>query len=217
MCLVIPQQPGSAVLMVLNLQVGDEHDEPPHRMSSLVSRTPIRILFTGATGYIGGSVLDRLIAHPKRSSFELLSYSRDAAKAQKLESQFGVKSVLGSLDDVQKIEDAAATADVVIHTARADHLPAVQAILRGLKRRHASTGEAPTFIHTVRTFSVVRFSALTYFYQSGTGELTDDSDGSYREHIKYDDTNVGLIKSIPDNALHRNVDLEIVAADLEGK
>jgi hypothetical protein len=47
--------------------------------------------------------------------------------------------------------------------------------------------------------------------------LTDDSEGSYREHIKYDDTNVGLIKSIPDDALHRNVDLEIVAADLEGE
>jgi uncharacterized protein YbjT (DUF2867 family) len=118
-------------------------------MSSSISRTPLRILVTGATGYIGGSVLDRLLTHPKRSSFELTSYARNAAKAQKLEAQFGVKSVLGSLDDVQTLEDAAAAADVVIHTADADHLPAAQAILRGLKRRHASTGEAPTFIHTV--------------------------------------------------------------------
>jgi hypothetical protein len=130
-------------------------------MSSSVSRTPIRILLTGATGYIGGSILDRLLSHPKRSSFEITSFSRNAAKAQKLESQFGVKSVLGSLDDFQQLEEAAATADVVIHTADADHLPAAQAILRGLKRRHASTRETPTFIHTVGTSPVPRAHILT--------------------------------------------------------
>jgi hypothetical protein len=130
-------------------------------MSSSVSRTPLRILLTGATGYIGGSILDRLVSHPKRSSFEITSFSRNAAKAQKLESQFGVKSVLGSLDDVQQLEEAAATADVVIHTADADHLPAAQAILRGLKRRHASTGEAPTFIHTAGTSMIPRAHILT--------------------------------------------------------
>jgi uncharacterized protein YbjT (DUF2867 family) len=120
-------------------------------MSFTLARTPLRILVTGATGFIGGSVLDRLLAHPDRSSFEIISFSRDAEKAQKLEAQFGVKTVLGSLDDVQKIEDAAAEADLVINMADVDHLPAAQAILRGLKHRYEATGKASALIHTVRS------------------------------------------------------------------
>jgi uncharacterized protein YbjT (DUF2867 family) len=118
--------------------------------STTLLSTPLHILFLGATGYIGGSVLDRLLTHPARSSYDIVSYSRDPERAQKLEAQFGVRSVLGSLDDGDKIEAAAAKADVVIHTANsADHLGSAEAILRGLKKRHAETGKVPIYIHTV--------------------------------------------------------------------
>jgi uncharacterized protein YbjT (DUF2867 family) len=128
----------------------------PHAMPSTISHTPLRILFTGATGYVGGSVLQQLLAHPRASSFEITSYSRNAERAQKLEREFGVNSVLGALDEVQKIEDAAAAADVVFHFAdAADHLPSAQAILRGLKRRHAESSKIPIYIHTVSTSAAV--------------------------------------------------------------
>jgi uncharacterized protein YbjT (DUF2867 family) len=118
--------------------------------STTVLNTPLHILFLGATGYIGGAVLDRLIAHASRPSFEITSFSRNAEKAKKLESEFGVKSVLGSLDDVDKIEEAAAKSDVVFHTANSsDHLPSAQAILRGLKRKHKESGKVPIYIHVV--------------------------------------------------------------------
>jgi uncharacterized protein YbjT (DUF2867 family) len=130
-------------------------------MSFTLARTPLRILVTGATGFIGGSVLDRLLAHPDRASFEIVSFSRDAEKAQKLEAQFGVKTVLGSLDDVQKIEDAAVEADLVINMADVDHLPAAQAILRGLKRRYEATGKASALIHTVRSCIARRHRHIT--------------------------------------------------------
>jgi glutamyl-tRNA reductase len=102
-------------------------------------------------------VLDRLLVHPARHSYNIVSYSRSAERAQKLQDQFGVRTILGSLDDVEKIEEAAATADVVFHTANsADHLPSAQAILRGLKKKHADTGKTPLYIHTVRClFQVV--------------------------------------------------------------
>jgi uncharacterized protein YbjT (DUF2867 family) len=117
-------------------------------MSSNKSRAPLRILFTGATGYIGGSVLGRLLGHPNRNIFEIVSFMRDTEKAQKLEAQFGVRTVIGALSDHQKLENAAATSDIVFHMANADDVPAVQAILRGLKRKHADTGKASHFIHT---------------------------------------------------------------------
>jgi hypothetical protein len=47
--------------------------------------------------------------------------------------------------------------------------------------------------------------------------LTDDAKGEHDEHITYDDTDVEQIKSIPDEAIHRNVDLTLLAADKEGE
>jgi hypothetical protein len=47
--------------------------------------------------------------------------------------------------------------------------------------------------------------------------LTDDAKGEHDEHITYNDTDVEQIKSIPEEAIHRNVDLTLLAADKEGE
>jgi nucleoside-diphosphate-sugar epimerase len=112
--------------------------------------TPLHILFLGATGYIGGSVLGRLLQHPARDSWDIVSYSRNQEKARLLAQQFGVRNIIGTLDEGQKIEDAAAEADVVIHTAEsADHIASARAILKGLKRKFELSGKSPIYIHTV--------------------------------------------------------------------
>jgi hypothetical protein len=135
----------------------NNRSQTPTMTSTTALNKPLRILFLGATGYIGGSILDRLITHPSRSSFEIVSFSRNADKAKKLEAEFGIKTVLGSLDDVQKIEAQAAKTDIVFHTAEsADHLPSAQAILRGLKKRHEETGKVPVYIHCVCLYHSVR-------------------------------------------------------------
>lgn len=122
---------------------------------SPTSTAPLHILILGATGYIGGSVLDRLLQHPARNSWEILSYSRNQERAKLLTERFGVASVIGNLDESQKIEDAATQADVVIHTAEsADHIGSTRAILKGLKRRYEQTGKAPIYIHTVRNILI---------------------------------------------------------------
>jgi hypothetical protein len=46
--------------------------------------------------------------------------------------------------------------------------------------------------------------------------LADDAKGMHNNHTTYNDTNVEQIKSIPKDALHRNVDLELMKADEEG-
>jgi hypothetical protein len=48
--------------------------------------------------------------------------------------------------------------------------------------------------------------------------IIDDSKGYYKERaILYDDTNVEQIKAIPNEAMHRQVDLQLVAADEAGE
>jgi len=76
---------------------------------------------------------------------------------------------------------------------------AQRAILRGLKARHDETGEVAIYIHT-----------------SGTGVFMDNAAGLRDTDVIYVDTNSEQIESLPETALHRLVDLEVVAADKEG-
>ncbi|KZT03271.1 NAD(P)-binding protein [Laetiporus sulphureus 93-53] len=156
------------------------------------------IFLTGATGYIGGAVLARLLKHPSAETFDITVLTRDANKAKKLET-FGVKAVVGTHDDLDKLESLAEQSHVVFSCADADNLPAIQAILQGQRKRHASVGDLPILIHT-----------------SGTGEIAEGTKGMYASETSYSDTNVEQIKSIPETAFHRNVDLTVVAADQQG-
>ncbi|KAF5327663.1 hypothetical protein D9619_004864 [Psilocybe cf. subviscida] len=153
-------------------------------------------------GYIGGSVLARLLERHDINDYIITALVRSPEKADKLK-ELGVNAVVGSHSDEAFMESVASEADVVIATADADDLGAAQATLRGLKRRYEATGKAPIFIHT-----------------SGTGVLADDSAGdpaSTAQDIVYSDADANQIETLPDSRLHRNVDLEIVRADKEGK
>ncbi|OCH93048.1 NAD-P-binding protein [Obba rivulosa] len=160
-------------------------------------KTPIFLL--GATGYIGGQVLTRLLAHPSASTFDITAIVRSPEKAQLLESKFGVKTVVGHHGELDKLEQLASQAHIVFSCADADDLPAIKAILGGLRKRHATLGDLPILIHT-----------------SGTGVLTDDARGMYATDTIYSDMNIAQIESLPPTALHRDVDLEVVGADQQG-
>ena len=64
-------------------------------------------------GYIGGTVLDRLLQHSNAKTFDITALVRSPEKAKKLES-FGVKGVVGSLDDYDLVEDLVSKAHVVV-------------------------------------------------------------------------------------------------------
>jgi len=157
------------------------------------------ILLLGATGYIGGSVLERLLAHASASTFEITVLVRSADKAKLLETKFGVKVVVGSTGDAELLERLAEGAHVVFSIVSADDLAAMQAILRGMRKRHATIGDLPTLIHT-----------------SGTGVISSDDRGEFATETVYDDLNVDQIESLPPTAFHRNVDLAILEADQQG-
>ncbi|VDB91439.1 unnamed protein product [Peniophora sp. CBMAI 1063] len=157
------------------------------------------IFFLGATGYIGGSILQPLLE--TQSEYSITALVRNVEKAKRLET-FGVKTLLGNLDDSDKIQQAAADADIIIHTASADHEGAAKAILAGAKARFEKTGVAPVYIHT-----------------SGTGVCSDNALGTHYDSEKlplYDDSNRAIMDSLPDTAFHRNVDLIVLGGGEAG-
>ncbi|KAL4247620.1 NAD(P)-dependent Metabolic Enzyme [Abortiporus biennis] len=158
-----------------------------------------RILLIGATGYIGGSVLSRLLEHPSAETFEITILVRSPEKAQLFKDNFDVDVVIGSNEDLGLVEELAENSHVVFSCADADNLPAVKAILKGLRTRHATVGDLSTLIHT-----------------SGTGVLTSDDRGEFASSIVYHDDDPKQIESLAPTQPHRNVDLAIVEADKHG-
>jgi hypothetical protein len=185
------------------------------------------IFFTGSTGFIGGTVLTKLLALPTPpKSISLLI--RDPAKAELIKSipTSGTQllPVVGSLGDLQLVEDSVAEVDVVVSTANADDLEGMQAMLRGMKRRKEKMGHRTILVHT-----------------SGTGVLVDDAKGQYpgnkvssgvilRRDTHFEQIYTDLnptpatdrspellsIATLDPKAPHREVDLEIEKADSEG-
>ena len=67
------------------------------------------------SGYIGGTVLARLIQDPKRSEYDITVLLRSDGKAEGFK-KLGLKTVKGSLDDVEILEKLASEHDVVFQT-----------------------------------------------------------------------------------------------------
>jgi len=97
----------------------------------------MKIFLTGATGYIGGSVAERLM----REGHAVTGLVRSDASAKAIQSR-GMRAVLGTLDDAAVIARAAGAADAVVDTAEANHAGVVEAITSALR------GSGKPFLHT---------------------------------------------------------------------
>jgi len=159
-----------------------------------MSSQPIKIFFTGATGYIGGSILTGLLQHPNASNFQITALVRgDDTRVKKLTS-VGVHPLIGDNDSHDVIEQATSESDVVIHTANsADDLPSAKAILSGLDKRTKSTKKPVIYIHT-----------------SGTGVLTEDVRGKKGSSTVYHDLDPDQINGLSEEQMHRSIDLLII-------
>ncbi|THU78648.1 NAD(P)-binding protein [Dendrothele bispora CBS 962.96] len=158
-----------------------------------------KVLITGATGYIGGSVLNRLLQRSDlMSSLDIRVLVRSPEKAKKFE-QFGFTPVIGSHADESVVVPAVSEVDILIATTDCDNLEAAQIALKGMKKRFDSTGKQPVYIEC-----------------SGTGVYVEQSGGMHSTDTVYDDANPDQIETLAPTQPHRNVDLEILAADKEG-
>ncbi|KAI0490502.1 NAD dependent epimerase/dehydratase family protein-like protein [Xylaria cf. heliscus] len=122
--------------------------------------SPPRILLTGASGFIGGSVLTQLLdsASPSLRSSPITCLVRSADRADKLTAEYGdrVKPVLyKGIDDFETATAVAAQHDVVISATVSYHTPSVRALLEGLaQRKRANPGSEPLLIHSSGTSNV---------------------------------------------------------------
>ena len=117
----------------------------------------MKVFVTGATGYIGGSVAERLIA----SGHQVVGLVRTAEKARLLKDR-GIEPVLGTLDDSEIITNAAHAADAVIHAASADHPGSVVTLVAALER-----------------------SGKTLICTTGSGIVADSADGEYASSVVF--------------------------------
>lgn len=149
-------------------------------------------VFLLGPGFIGGELIDLLLI----SNYKVTTLvRRESAVADY--ANLGVKTVVGNLDDASLIKDQVAVSDMVFHTATADHLPSVQAIIDGIRQR-AAQGLSTIYIHN-----------------SGATLLSDTAQGEYKSDTIFDDEQPGEIDALPDSASHRQIDLAIIRAGRE--
>lgn len=142
----------------------------------------LKVFLTGATGYIGGSVLKKLLQCSTKYHVTALVRAKEAAN--KLAS-LNVTPLVGTLDDLDLLTKAAEEADAVINTADADHLKSVQALITGLSK----ATKPKVFIHT-----------------SGTGVLTDNARGNVTADFIYSDLDMKSINALAITQPHKEVD-----------
>ncbi|KAE8452051.1 hypothetical protein EG329_002216 [Mollisiaceae sp. DMI_Dod_QoI] len=144
-------------------------------------------VFLIGPGFIGLEVLEELL----KEGYQVTALVRREVAAAELHEK-GVKTILGFLDDSKIITETAARSDIVIHSATADHLPSVEAVLDGISQR-SKAGRNTIYIHT-----------------SGCSELTDQSNGAFVNPTIFEDDKPEAIDALPDSAPHRSIDLAIL-------
>lgn len=117
-----------------------------------IKMTP-KLLITGATGYIGGTVLNHLqtSTDPPIKALTLSALVRSNSQAENL-AITGVNPILfKDLDDTKTLVEAASQHDVVIHTASWGHVESARSLIHGLAQRKKQTGREVYYIHTSGT------------------------------------------------------------------
>ncbi|KAK7990662.1 hypothetical protein PG990_014942 [Apiospora arundinis] len=144
---------------------------------------PTKLLLTGATGYIGGTVLTRLREStiPDIKALSITVLVRNPDQAAVFEG-LGIPAIVGTLDDAEVLRAAAAAHDIVLHTAGATHQASIAPLLAGLaERRHQAASEeegaaAPSSssssTHLIHTAGATMLSDYPI-----TSRFRDDEDG----------------------------------------
>lgn len=140
------------------------------------------IFITGASGYIGGSIAERLV----KTGTRVRGLVRTKENADAL-SKLGVEPVIGDLNDTDLLIREAKQADGVINAASADHSESVQALIKGLE------GSSKPFIHT-----------------SGSSIVGDDVRGSQRTELIFDEYTPLIVQKLKQP--RRNIDSMVLGA-----
>lgn len=137
---------------------------------------PLRLLLTGATGYIGGSILTTLLGskHESIRDIDISVLVRDEDKGAVL-AKDGITSIyFRGFEDVDTIKAAASEHDIVINTASAFQSATARALILGLSLRKKETGNEVYYFHTTGTSSIGDKPLTKDYHETRT--LTDNDD-----------------------------------------
>lgn len=140
------------------------------------------IFITGASGYIGGTIAERLI----KAGTRVRGLVRGQANADCLSNR-GIEPVIGDLNDEDLLIREASKADGVINAASADHAASVQALIKGL------AGTSKPLLHT-----------------SGSSIIGDDVRGGQRSESIFDEYTPLVVQELKQP--RRNIDLMVLGA-----
>ncbi|KFY49662.1 hypothetical protein V496_09883 [Pseudogymnoascus sp. VKM F-4515 (FW-2607)] len=156
----------------------------------------IKVLISGATGYIGGSILAELLNSSDGYAISALVRNEEQAAVLR---KTGITPVLfDGLDDLEANRKAPSENDVVINAASASHNTSVKAWIEGLSQRQKATGKKAYYIHTSGT-SILSDRPIT-----GTRIDTNIYSDAHNDIYAYE-------KSHPETYSQRVADLAVVA------
>ncbi len=147
-------------------------------------KQPYTIFITGANGYIGGSVAEKLV----QAGVRVRGLVRSKANADLLLSH-GIEPVIGDLNDEGLLIREAKNADGVINAASADHSESIQALIKGLE------GSSKPLIHT-----------------SGSSIVGDDVRGAVKSDSVFDEFTPLVIQELKQP--RRDIDLMVLGASV---
>jgi nucleoside-diphosphate-sugar epimerase len=146
----------------------------------------MKIFISGASGFIGGTVARRLLD----AGHSVRGLVRDPGKAERLKA-LGIEPVLGSLEDSDLLVREARNAAGVINAADSDHLPAIEALVEGLR------GSDKPLLHT-----------------SGSSVIGDDAQGNRLSESIFDEDTPFVVEVAKQP--RRDIDLRVLDAANEG-
>ncbi|KAF7531915.1 hypothetical protein G7054_g8439 [Neopestalotiopsis clavispora] len=160
--------------------------------------TPHCIFLTGATGFVGGTILSCLLkAHP---SVRVKALVREESAAKELQSVYAnLTPIIGELSSLSLLTSTAAEVDFVIH-ASGDNVPAVCAMIDGLASRATTTASPKP-----RLISLTGPRSLIDLSKPITGNLRASS------RPWSDVTDAHTILNVPEDRMHAGADQAIVA------
>jgi nucleoside-diphosphate-sugar epimerase len=103
-------------------------------------------VFIIGPGFIGWNVLDILASE----GYAVTGFVRRKEHGDDIKVSGATKVVLGDLDDKKLITEQTVQHGIIFHTATADHLPSVEAVLDGVRQR-LKEGKETIFVHTSGT------------------------------------------------------------------
>ncbi|KAF3010311.1 hypothetical protein E8E14_006181 [Neopestalotiopsis sp. 37M] len=131
------------------------------------------IFLTGASGYIGGQVLNEIVQSSPNRPITLLL--RDEHKAKLITEKFKhVNVVIGDLDNDSLLEQEASKASIVLHLASAGHLKSVQSIHRGLRKRQGSEPAYWIQVTGASALAAAELASPSFSPGSASSDVFDD-------------------------------------------